>query len=626
VACDNVPVMKKKTVVTCPCGSGRKFARCCAPAGSARLQELVQEAIFWQEQGDPERALSRYQSILQNDKRNAPASYLCGTVYQQKGNFQRAIVFFERAFKLGLKDPAAKIQYVYALISAGTGDQAVKVLKKILVDEANSGTHTQARFLLANIYFESENFQQAEKHYSRLLDQSSDDWSLHFNLGHTLYHLAKIPEAIEQFKLAQSLNNSNAEIYSSLATMYQLDNNLDQARFNAEEALGLQEDNVSAAIVIARLLRGEKSYQQALTVLDKIDPIKLELGNQVLWWHEKGRVLDVLQQYKQAFEAFSHSRKALLNLRDITYDPAQIEQRLSVSEACFSMEEIEKSSVSIADEKKDKRLQLSKPQPLFIVGFYRSGTTLLEQMLSSHSAICGVGETQALAFAEEQLEALFGQSYPQCLKKNDIKKGNAKKMETNLQLLRAEYKQTIAQLDGYQQGANLVVDKCLFNMLRLPLINSMFPDSVVIHMVRHPLDVILSAYRTLFLERTEWSFTLCDIAHMYVRCHQHVQQMKGLLANQYYCLHYEKLVDEPEQELKTLFAFLGEAWDKSCLEFYRSERVARTASYEQVRKKLYKDSKFRYKYYLEFIDDEVIQILKPIIFEMGYQIEIEEAK
>ena len=94
---NNVLVMKK-TVVTCPCGSGRKFARCCAPAGSARLQELVQEAMLWQEQGHIERAFLRYQSILQNDKRNAPASYLCGTVYQQQGEFQRAIIFFERAF------------------------------------------------------------------------------------------------------------------------------------------------------------------------------------------------------------------------------------------------------------------------------------------------------------------------------------------------------------------------------------------------------------------------------------------------------------------------------------------------------------------------------------------------
>ena len=104
--------------------------RCCAPAGPARLQELVHEAMLWQEQGAVERAFLRYQSILQNDKRNAPASYLCGTVYQQQGEFQRAIIFFERAFKWGLKDPAAKIQYAYTLLSAGTGDQAVKVLKK----------------------------------------------------------------------------------------------------------------------------------------------------------------------------------------------------------------------------------------------------------------------------------------------------------------------------------------------------------------------------------------------------------------------------------------------------------------------------------------------------------------
>jgi len=613
--------MKKKTVVTCPCGSGRKFARCCAPAGPIRLQELVQEAILWQEQGDVERALLRYHSILQNDKRNAPASYLCGTVYQQQGEFQRAIIFFERAFKWGLKDPAAKIQYVYALLSTGKSSQAIKELKKILADDSNGASHTQARFVLANVYFESENFPQAEKHYSQLLEQSKDDWSLHFNLGHTLYHLAQIPEAIEQFKLALVLNSKNAEIYSSLATMYQLDNDLDRARLNAEKAFEIQGNNVSAAIVIARLLRGEKSYQQALTVLDKIDPIVLEPGDQVLWWHERGRVLDVLQQYKQAFEAFTYSRKALLNLRDITYDPAQIEQHLSASEACFSTEAIEKFSASIANEKKDKRLQLSKPQPLFIIGFYRSGTTLLEQMLSSHSGICGVGETHALAVAEEQLEESLGKLYPQCLKHDD-----SNKSKINLQLLRAEYGQTIAKLDGYQQDTHLVVDKCLFNMLRLPLISSMFPDSVVIHMVRHPLDVVLSAYRTLFLERTEWSFTLQDIAHMYVRCHRHVQQMKGLLANQYYCLHYEKLIDEPEQELRALLVFLGEVWDKNCLEFYRSERVARTASYEQVRQKLYTDSKFRYKYYLKFIDDQVIQILKPVIFEMGYQIEIEETK
>ena len=247
--------------------------------------------------------------------------------------------------------------------------------------------------------------------------------ALYFNLGHTLYHLAKIPEAIEHFKQALLLNSNNAEIYSSLATMYQLDNNLDQARFNAEKALGLQKDNVSAVIVIALLLRGEKSHQQALTVLDKIDPIVLESGDQVLWWHERGRVLDVLQQYKLAFEAFSHSRKALLNLRGITYDPAQIEQHLSAIEACFPAEEINKISASmLVSEKNSKPSQLSEPQPLFIIGFYRSGTTLLEQMLSSHSAVCGVGETHALAFAEEQLETSFGKSYPKCLKNDDAKK------------------------------------------------------------------------------------------------------------------------------------------------------------------------------------------------------------
>ncbi len=613
-------VMKKTPPVFCPCGSGKKYARCCVSAGPARRQALLQEAMVWQQQGDIERALSRYQNVLKNDKRNAPASYLCGTVFQQRGDFKRTLLYFERAFKLGLKNPAAKIQYVYALLSTGQIGRAIKTLKKILANPSQQAqsNQTQACLLLANLYFESEDFPQAEKHYRQLLVQPEVSWSLHFNLGHTLYHLTQIPEAIEQFRTALSLNSNNAEIYASLATVYQLDNQLNDARINAQKALTLQADNISATIVLVRLLRNKKKYLPALEVLNQSNPTVLEPSDQVLWWHEYGLLLDSLQRYKQAFKAFSSSRQVLSDLRSIAYDATPIAQHLSASETVFSNDKLLKSvrfRPTLPDNA-EAPIQVTRQQPMFITGFYRSGTTLLEQMLSSHHNICGVGEASALANAENRIKDLLGSPYPDCFKKKRPEKYTAA-----LQQLRKDYWQEIISLDGFQKQVPLVIDKNPFNMLRLPLIHMMFPTSRVVHMLRHPLDIVLSCYMTLFLDRNEWSFAMPDIARMFVRCYYHVQQMQKLLGDRYYPLHYEKLISEPEKELRDLLTFLGKAWDKHCLQFYNNPSIARTASYEQVRQRLYTSSVFRYKNYLEFIDKQVIQILEPVIIEMGYQIE-----
>jgi hypothetical protein len=205
--------------------------------------------------------------------------------------------------------------------------------------------------------------------------------------------------------------------------------------------------------------------------------------------------------------------------------------------------------------------------PIFIVGMPRSGSSLIEQILSSHRDVQSMGENAALStvvdkgFTEPRREANWG----------DL-------AEDYLGLMRQR---------GWK-GADRFVDKTLENHLRVGMIHLMFPQAVILDSTRDPVDTCLSCYRQLFTEGNETLYELPQIGRAYVRYRRVMEHWDRVLPGRVTRVEHEKLVADPEGQVRWL---VGDAckldWDPACLRFYEAEGVVRTASAAQVRRPMF---------------------------------------
>ena len=171
------------------------------------------------------------------------------------------------------------------------------------------------------------------------------------------------------------------------------------------------------------------------------------------------------------------------------------------------------------------------------------------------------------------------------------------------------------------EGKRWIVDKSLFNMLHLPLIHLLFPASPIVHVLRHPLDVMLSVFSQNFLWGNDWSLTMADTAQAIERTWRHVEQLVPRIQGLHYKrVGYENTIHDPEVNVRRLLEFVGASYHPACLKFYENRRVARTASYEQISRPIYSTSVERYRNYIPHISPTIVDILRPVAGSMDYVI------
>ncbi|XTI72333.1 tetratricopeptide repeat-containing sulfotransferase family protein [Acidithiobacillus sp. AC3] len=219
----------------------------------------------------------------------------------------------------------------------------------------------------------------------------------------------------------------------------------------------------------------------------------------------------------------------------------------------------------------------SVPRPIFVVGMPRSGTSLVEQILASHSAIHGAGELSLL-------QKLIGELYPE---------GLHALPEERRQTATRTYQEYIAKL---APQALFVVDKMPANFFYLGAISLLFPGAKIIHCRRNPVDTCLSCYSKNFAGEQRFSYDLRELGRFhqaYARLMEHWQQVlpEGVLTH----VDYEGLVADQEGQTRRLIEFVGLGWESGCLQFYQTERAVKTASVNQVREPIYQRSVGRWK-------------------------------
>jgi Sulfotransferase family len=219
--------------------------------------------------------------------------------------------------------------------------------------------------------------------------------------------------------------------------------------------------------------------------------------------------------------------------------------------------------------------------PIFICGMFRSGSTLAEQILASHSAVSAGGELDLLpSLIAEEL-----QPYPEAAPAAPKEK-IARLRESYLNSLRAIH-----------PDATQVTDKRPDNFLHIGLIKVLFRDAKIVHTVRHPLDNVLSLYFLHLDPGMPYALDLEDAAHWYRQYRRLMAHWKSLYPADIFDLDYDALVADPRPSIGALLRFCGLEWEEECLAFHRSPHAVRTASAWQVREPLYRRASGRWRHY-----------------------------
>jgi hypothetical protein len=227
------------------------------------------------------------------------------------------------------------------------------------------------------------------------------------------------------------------------------------------------------------------------------------------------------------------------------------------------------------------------PTPLFVCGMFRSGSTLLEQILGAHPNVIAGGELDFLMrLAAERLAP-----FPASVATLD---------PTRVAAFVAEYRALLAKLFPQAGPGMFVTDKRPDNFQLIGLIQRLFPGAKIVHTTRHPLDNGLSVFvQHLNPQVAGYACDLRDIGHYYGQYRRLMAHWKALYPECIIDVHYDALVRNPVPTLQRLFAELGLDWDERCLDFHRLGNTVKTASYWQVRRPLYGESSGRWRRYAE---------------------------
>lgn len=606
--------MSQTAFQICPCGSGLRAARCCAmnpaampPAESSRhLMPLVERAVTAHRQGAIETAERLCLDVLELAPDRPGALTVLYQIRKDQGNHAAAEALIRRVVTLDPNNFAATNEYALLLLGKGAIQEAeVQARNAIRIAPQNPQAHN----LMGMITTEAQRPRIGEYHYRKVLELSGcRDPILLANLAWNLKNQGRMEEGRDLYKESAAAAPDIRQTMLGWARLEEADRKFDAA---ADILDGMEKkwpNDPGQLLSRAVLLGRTKKTDEALTVLDEMaKQTEGRLGANEL--AEKGRLLDQMGRYDDAFDAFAEGKRIARELSLHAYLDAPADnliQRLGGFFTAGRLQTLPRAAV-----------RTDVPQPIFVLGFPRSGTTLMEQTLSAHPKIVAGDELPLIndltGLMPRMLNSPLG--YPEALA--ELWMGDQRE---GLDNLRDYYLQKVAQMGILTPGATWFTDKMPLNETHLGLIALLFPEAPLIHVIRHPLDIMVSAVSNHFTHGFFCASALETAALHYVRVMDLVQKYRSEMALHYLPVRYEDMVTDQEATVRSVLDFVGEPFDPKCLQFHENQRYARTASYAQVTERLYSSSRFRYKNYRKHLQP-VIPILQGHIERLGYTVD-----
>ncbi|MEQ1826839.1 MAG: sulfotransferase [Pirellula sp.] len=595
-------------------------------------------------------ALESIRPLLEVANPSADLLAMKGAMLGQKRDFSSGIAALREAIRLCPNVPTYYFNIAELHRQNAELDEAKESLKKCLDLEPN---HADALNNLAGLQIANGDFLDSLQSIQKLLAINPRSAQAYCNLGSLLGAGGDSEAAARAFRNALLLQPNLSRARFQLASMLVRDGHLAEAE-SIVELLSSQPDMDDTIIKTthARILEKKGSIDLAWELMQSIDPSKRsqpDVATMLALIQEQrgekdaaiktleaslksseydaiefigiyftlGQLYDSLERYDEAFEAYrlgNENRKKTFRI----------------------FENLNQKRVGAVDKVRQLYSQklfggcptstLDTEAPVFILGMPRSGTTLTEQIISSHSAVHGAGE---LSKFHDLIRETYGTpSKSQSLfeinledpshgKECLVPDGWDKIRADQLDQLGTKYLDYVRSLN---RTASRITDKMPYNYFVVGLISKVFPKSRIIHCVRNPIDTCLSCYFQNFTVGSHYAFDLRELGEFYREYSEIMAHWRDVLNVPMFEVQYEEMVHHPEPVIRSMLSYCGLDWEPQCLRFHKSSRVVSTASYQQVRQPLYTRSAGRWAHYIKH--------LRPLIESMGlnYEEYCEEAE
>jgi tetratricopeptide (TPR) repeat protein len=530
-------------------------------------------AVQHHQAGRPQAAEQICRQIVAIEPDHADAWHLLGIINAQTGNHQHAVEHIQRA--LTLKPDWAEAHYNLgaAFKDQGKLDEAVACYRRALKLKPD---YAKAHNNLGAAFRDQGKLDEAVACYRRVLELKPDVAEVYDNLGNALKDQGKPDEAVACYRRALELRPDFPEAHNNLGSALEEIGDLRGAEDSFRAALTCNSRFAVAHYNLAALLRGKLPEKDLAAQRQLLEETELPDAQRLLLHFGLAQVLDARGQYAQAAEHLDRGNSLQLSewrKSGREYDPR--EHELLVTRM------IEVSTPDFFG--RVRGFGLESELPVFVVGLPRSGTTLVEQILASHTQVFGAGE---ITLVGDTLAALGGEAANFIEGIGRLDRPTARRLASR----------HLERLRGLDRRALRIVDKMPDNYLYLGLLAGLFPRAKLIHCRRDLRDVAVSCWMTRF-EEVRWAN---DQQHMASRFHEYQRLMehwRKVLPVPLLEVDYEETVADLEGVARKLVAWCGLAWEPACLEFHRAKRAVRTASAVQVRQPVFTTSVGRWKHY-----------------------------
>ena len=485
--------------------------------------------------------------FLREHKTHSEGMRLLAEVFTRKNVLDEAQFILETLVELNPGNVNARLQLFHVLMRRQRFHAAFAIAEKLWADHPRDNHEIKRAF--TSSAFAVGRVTEAQKLYAELAADFPNDHRIPVHQGHIFNAVGDRENAIASFKRASALKPTHGDSYWSLA-------NTKSYRFSRNEIAAM------------------KQLEEASS-LGSLDRIQICFA--------LGKALEDMSNYEEAFAYYQ--RGNALKLPTIKYDASYIDTRVQAQiDAC------------------DKPFFDDKPvtgtdahDPIFIVGLPRAGSTLLEQILASHSQVDGTMELHNILDLAKRLrgrDADTGQAprYPAIMRDLDN------------DLFRQFGEQFIEQTQAYRAGAPMFIDKMPNNFFHIGLIKLILPNAKIIDARRHPMACCFSGFKQLFGEGQDFSYDLEHLGHYYRQYVRLMDHWDEVLPSFVLRVQHEDVIDDLETQVRRILEFCGLEFEASCVEFHKTKRTVRTPSAEQVRQPINTSGVDQWRNFEEHLD------------------------
>ena len=504
-----------------------------------------------------------------------------------QGKFRESEKLAQQLVRENPHDVNAALLLARLAMMANCYEDARAILEKITAREPS---FIAAWHDLGTVLKELHHYEKAVEVLNDALSLQPENALTHYYLGAALAMAARPADAVEAYQRAVELDPELPGAHIGLGHVLKTVGDQEKGIAAYRRAIELRPNFGETYYSLANLKTFRFTPSDIDEMNQRVGDTSLPVDCRVHFAFALGKAYEDSKDYDKSFQNYALANR--LHRDTIAYDPVQTEiaherMRETFSEAYFQQNKGAEGCQA--------------PDPIFIVGLPRSGSTLLEQILASHSLVDGTSELPDISMIAQSLtKPKVGQAFPQCMP------------DLSPQVVKELGESYLEQTRRHRGAAPFFTDKMPNNFVYVGFIKAILPNAKIIDARRHPMDSCFGCFKQHFAKGQTFTYDLFELGEFYLEYLRMMEHWDAVLSGEVLRVQYENVVENLEPEVRRILEFCGLPFEDGCVHFHENKRAVRTASSEQVRQPIYKDSVQTWRRFGSNLDS-LRDILSPVM-------------